>query len=139
MILKGLKKKVDCPVTLTLVKRILEAGYVLNTDLKKVGKTNAKVFKSDIGTPQGIVLSPLFNNIVLHELDIFISKDLKKGFTQGKKRKANLDYRKLRYQIKKEKDRKKKRKLHNESLKVPSKDFYDPNFKRLYYVRYVDD
>jgi len=124
LILKGLKKKVDCPATLILVKRILKAGYILNEDLKKVGNPNVKVFKFNIGIPQGIVLSPLFSNIVLHELDIFINEDLKKEFTQGKKRKENL---------------KKKRKLFNESQKVSSKDFYDPNFKRLYYVRYVDD
>lgn len=139
MILKGLKRKVDCPVTLTLVKRILGAEYILNEDFKKVGKTNAKVFKSDIGTPQGIILSSLFRNIVLHELDIFVNEDLKKEFTQSKKRKANLDYLKLRYQIKIEKNLKKKGRLLNESRKVPSKDFHDLNFKRFYYVRYVND
>jgi len=41
--------------------------------------------------------------------------------------------------LKGKKDRKKKRKLVNQRLKVHSKDMYDPNFLRLYYVRYVDD
>jgi len=52
MILKRLKRKVDCVTTLTLIKRILNAGYILNEDLKKVGRKNAKVYKSDIGTPK---------------------------------------------------------------------------------------
>jgi len=139
MILKGLKRKVDCIGTLTLVKRILNAGYVLDEDLKKIGKKHAKVYRTNKGTPQGIVLSPLFNNIVLHELDEFIEGKLKTEYTKGKKRKANLEYRKIRYRIKRETDLKKRRVLINECLKVPSKDFHDPDFKRLFYVRYVDD
>jgi len=139
MIIKGLKRKVDCVSTLTLVKRILNSGYVLDEDLKKIGKKNAKVYQTNKGTPQGIVLSPLFSNIVLHELDEFIEGKLKIECTKGKKRKANLEYRKLRYRIKRETDLKKRRVLINECLKVPSKDFYDLNFKRLFYVRYVDD
>jgi hypothetical protein len=72
-------------------------------------------------------------------LDEFIEEELKIEYTKGKKRKANLEYRKLRYRIKRETDLKKRRVLINECLKVPSKDFYDPDFKRLFYVRYVDD
>ena len=139
MIIKGLNRKVDCVSTLILVKRILSAGYVLDEDLKKVGKKNAKVYRTNLGTPQGIVLSPLFSNIVLHELDEFIQKKLKVEYTKGTKRKANLEYRKLRYRIKRETDLKKRRVLINNCLKVPSKDFHDPDFKRLFYVRYVDD
>jgi len=139
MIIKGLKRKVDCVSTITLVKRILNAGYVLDEDLKKVGKKNAKVYRTNSGTPQGVVLSPLFSNIVLHELDEFIEGKLKIEYTKGKKRKANLEYRKLRYRIKCETDLKQRRVLINKCLKVPSKDFYDPDFKRLFYVRYVDD
>ena len=138
MIMKGLKRKVDCVSTLTLVKRILNAGYVLDEDLKN-GKKKAKIFQTNKGTPQGIVLSPLFSNIVLHELDKFIEGELKIEYTKGEKRKANLEYRKLRYRIKRETDLKKRCALINECLKVPSKDFYDSNFKRLFYVRYVDD
>jgi len=139
MILKGLRRRVDCPATINLIKQILSAGYILNEDLKKVGRKRVKVHKSNIGTPQGIVLSPLFSNIVLHELDVFVEDELKLKFTKGKQRRANPVYRRLNYQIKKDKDQKKKRKLVKQRLKVYSKDIYDPNFRRLYYVRYVDD
>lgn len=139
MIMKRLKRKVDCVSTLTLVKRILNAGYVQDEDLKKVGKKNAKVHRTDLGIPQGTVLSPLFSNIVLHEFDEFIQGKLKVECTKGKKRRANLEYRKFRYQIKRETDLKKRRVLINKCLKVPFKDLSDPDFKRLFYVRYVDD
>ena len=138
MIIKGIQRRIDCPSTIFLIKKILNAGYVLNDDLKRHG-SNAKVVRSNIGTPQGIVLSPLFCNIVLHEMDTFIEKNLKSVYTKGKNRKANLEYRKLRYKIKNETDLKKRRKLINQCLKVPSKDFHDSNFKRLFYVRYADD
>ena len=79
--------------------------------MKKYGRKKAKVHKSDIGTPQGIVLSPLFSNIVLHQLDVFIQEEAKKKFTQSnKKRKVNLEYRKLTRQIQKEEEPKKKKK-----------------------------
>lgn len=139
MILKGIKKKVDCPSTLTLIKRILDTGYILNEDIKRVGAKFAKRYKPNIGTPQGIILRPLFSNIVLHEFDTYVENELSKEFHMGSQRKANLTYRKLRYAIKKEQNLKIKRKLIKECLKVPSKDFHDPGYKRIYYVRYVDD
>jgi len=42
MILKGLRRKVDCPATIDLIKRILGAGYILNEDLKKFGRKRRK-------------------------------------------------------------------------------------------------
>merc|ERR1712087_261112 len=110
------RKKMDI-----LIKRILDAGYILNEDLEKVGQKRAKVYMSNIGTPQGIVLSPLFSNIVLHELDVFVEGELKLKFVKGKQRRSNLTYRKLTYQIKKEQDQKKKRKMVKQRPKVDSK------------------
>ena len=139
MVLKGLKRKVDCPATLNLIKRILGTGYIVDEDLKKFGLKKAKVYKSNIIASQNLVLSPLFSNIVLHELDVFIENELKIEFHKGKKQKANLEYRKLNCQIKRENNLKKKRKLVKTRRKVSSKVLNDPNFRKLYYVRYVDD
>jgi group II intron reverse transcriptase/maturase len=137
-ITKGINREVDCPATLSLVKKILSAGYVLDGELKKYGK-KAKIYKSKIGTPQGVVLSPLFSNIVLHELDLYVCEVLDTEFSKGKLRKASNEYRKLRYEIKKGKYLKTRRKLINKTLIVPSKVIDDPNFKRIFYTRYVDD
>jgi len=138
MIIKGISRRIDCLATLNLIKKILNAGYVLDSELKN-RKSKGKVYRSEVGTPQGIVLSPLFCNIVLHELDRFVEEDLKSKYSIGNQRKANLEYRKLRYRIKCETDKNKKKKLINQCLKIPSKDFHDVNFKRLYYIRYADD
>ena len=137
-IIKGINREVNCPSTINLVRKILNAGYVLDGELKKHGK-KAKVYKSKIGTPQGVVLSPLFSNIVLHELDLYVCEVLDKESRKGKHRKTNLEYRRLRYRIKTEDDLKIKRKLINQSLRVPSKVVNDPDFKRIFYTRYVDD
>ena len=81
-IIRGLKRRIDCPYTIILDKK---------------GRKKTTIIKSDIGIPQGIVVSPLFSNIVLHELDRFIEKDLKLNYTVGKDRKANKEYRRISY------------------------------------------
>lgn len=138
-IVKSLRQQIDCPATEILIKKVLNAGYILNKDIKKVGAKNSKIYKSTIGIPQGSVLSPLFNNIVLHNLDIFIENKLGGEYNTGKERKANLEYRKFRRAALKETNLKLRRKKFNQCLRIPSKDFYDPNFKRISYVRYVND
>ena len=138
-ILKDLRQQVDCPATENIIKKILNAGYMLDQDVKRVGAKKAKVYKSNLGTPQGSVLSPLFNNIVLHNLDIFVENELGLEYSIGKNRKANLKYRRLRRKALKESNLKLRRKKLNQCLKIPSKDFHNPNFKRILYVRYVDD
>lgn len=100
-IIKGINREVDCPATLNLVRKILSAGYVLDEELKKYGK-KAKVYRSRIGTPQKVVLSPLFSNIVLHELDWYVCETLNKEFHKGKNRATHNEYRPLRYKIKAE-------------------------------------
>lgn len=52
MILKELRRKVDCPATINLIKRILSAGYILNEDLKKFGRKKAQVHKSNVVPPR---------------------------------------------------------------------------------------
>lgn len=137
-IIKGINREVDCPPTLNLVQKILNAGFILDKELKKHGK-KARIYKPNIGTPQGVVLSLLFSNIVLHELDLYVCEVLDQEFRKGKHRKENLEYRRLRYRIKTKDGLKIRRKLINKSLTVPSKAVNDPNFKRIFYTRYVDD
>ena len=139
LILKGLKRKIDCPATLILIKRILSAGYILNENLKKVGIKPSKVYKSNTGIPKSIVLSPLFTNIALHELDEFINHELKKEFFINKQQKPNLIYCRLKYRIKRKNDLKKRRVLIKNCRKVYSKNFYDSDYKKLFYVRYADN
>lgn len=64
-----------------LLKQIWHIGIQDRTILKLINKIlksgvydNGKILKTDKGTPQGGVLSPILANIVLNDLDWFISK-----------------------------------------------------------------
>jgi group II intron reverse transcriptase/maturase len=137
-IIKGINRRIDCPATTNLVKTLLSAGYVV-VHKTKTPKKKLPVVKSVVGTPQGTVLSPLFCNIVLHELDYFIMNILSSDFEMGKRRRTNPAYSKVSNAIKNAKTPKQKRKLANIRLRTPSIDPMDKNFKRIHYVRYADD
>ena len=73
VIMRLLGRRIDCPVTLSLIWNSLKAGYIDPV-------TGARVIK-DRGTPQGSVLSPLLANVVLHELDCFMSENNQRFFS----------------------------------------------------------
>lgn len=129
ILLNFLGKRISCSKFLTLIKRSIKAGY----------KENNKIIPSNKGLSQGNIISPILNNIYLHELDSFIS-DTAKNFVKGKNRKKSSEYRNLSYQMEKAAgDITKFKKLRKKRWNTNSKNPLDPNFKRLYYIRYVDD
>ena len=132
-----LAKKIRCEKFLSLVKKSLKAGY-------KDPETQA-ILKPNIGTPQGSVLSPLLANIVLHELDEYVTTHIIPNYTKGRRRRTNPEYNKLAvlrdprkkyYQSSTPEER-------AEALKamrsIPRNDPKDPNFRRSMYLRYADD
>lgn len=131
ILLDILKKRVECVKTLTLIKKSLRNPY----------KDNGRLIYPKIGTFQGSSLSPLLCNIFLHEFDIFM-KDLKKSFDKGARRRKNPVYRHVQHLLshnKKILNPQDKRELSQQLRSLKSKDFKDPNFKRLQYIRYADD
>jgi group II intron reverse transcriptase/maturase len=124
-----LRTRIECDKTVALVKRSLEAGFMVGGAAEKSRK----------GTPQGSILSPLLGNIVLHELDKFMLQ-LKDVYRQGKNRRVNPEHRRYEYLIQKTECAVVKRRLRRDMWKVKySKDPMDPSFRRLNYVRYADD
>jgi group II intron reverse transcriptase/maturase len=128
ILLSLLRKRISCEKFLTLVKRSIKAGFIEDGVFKESNK----------GLFQGNVTSPILNNIYLHELDVFMD-GLCEDFTLGKSRRKSSSFRSIQYMIEKVTDVERKKKLRRKLWQTHSKDPMDPNFKRLFYVRYVDD
>jgi group II intron reverse transcriptase/maturase len=101
-----------------------------------------KLQHSKKGTAQGRVVSPILSNVYLNEFDVFLQREIE-NFNKGKQRRKNPKYRRLQYKLDKYKTLPQNKKLvqsvRKEMRKLKSKDSMDPNFNRLYFVRYADD
>jgi len=115
-----------------LIGNLLKAGYLeewlYNTTFS--------------GVPQGGVISPLLSNLVLNALDKYVELTLIPAYTRGLCRKTNPPYvalTKAAWQARKAGDLDTARQLSQQAQTIPSREPSDPNFRRLWYVRYADD
>lgn len=137
-----LKKRINDTRFLNLVRKALTAGYY----------EFRRPINSDIGTPQGSIVSPILCNIFLHELDLYMAGKIAET-DKGEKRGRNLEsiraYKRLekaRREIEKFPLLSEERALKAKEVKaaklanmqVPSGS-NDGSFIRLKYVRYADD
>lgn len=136
-----LRKRISDERFLNLVRKALTAGYY---EFKRP-------VASDLGTPQGSVLSPILCNVFLHELDSFVEA-LAKQHDRGEERARNPTYRLIERKIEKVRqkiddapdptDRKARveelRALKQELVKVPPV-INDGTYIRVKYLRYADD
>lgn len=132
VILRILKRKIKDKLFLTLIEEMLKAGYM----------EDMKYHQTYSGTPQGGIISPLLANIVLNELDTFVEDVLIPKYTKGTKRKANPEYGRLTNKVRwmeKNGNWNRANELRKMYVNIPSLLQNDPNFRRLWYVRYADD
>jgi group II intron reverse transcriptase/maturase len=117
---------------LRLIRHMLQAGYLEEWQWHKTLS----------GAPQGGVCSPIFSNIYLDKLDKFVETVLLPKYNRGKRRKSNPKYRQMERAInnaKRRGERKEVKALRKQRRTLPSQDPQDPDYRRLYYVRYADD
>lgn len=147
ILLKLLAKRIDDNKFLDLIRGMLKAGYL----------EGWQVHKTYSGTPQGGIVSPLLANVYLHELDEFMD-DYRRRFDQGKIRAVRAEYSRLNMNV--QHRWKKVHRLRSEGKAddpaadralreiaainerravMPVTEPFDPNFRRLRYVRYADD
>ena len=117
---------------LRLLKYLLQAGYVEDW---KYGRTLS-------GTPQGGIISPILANIYLDRLDKFVENVLIPAHTSGIKRRKNLAWTRLQNRAAYHRTKghhQLAQQLHKQMRQLPSVDPFDPDYRRLRYVRYADD
>lgn len=145
ILLEMLKEHID-QATLELIRKFLKCGYI---DFYNHPDT---LEKSEIGTPQGSLISPILSNLYLHLFDRFVVDNLIPEWNRGNERKFISGYQTrklLSAEEQKVVDQLNLKGLteaiarlkHNEWVKqgLPSRDPKDENFRRMYYARYVDD
>lgn len=94
------------------------------------------------GAPQGGVVSPLRRNIYLDRLDQFVEQVLLPAPHRGDRRRPYPPYMAL---VKAARNNRmagaleEAKRLHRQAQQLPSRDPNDPEFRRLWYVRYAAD
>lgn len=121
ILIKLISKRIHDDKFIKLIYAGLKARVILPT---------GKIEESELGVPQGGVLSPLLSNIFLHELDTWM-EDYKKSFDKGTQPSNSLEYNRI--------VRKPKGATFAHLVKLRKTDPQDPNWRRIYYIRYADD
>ena len=88
------------------------------------------------------MISPILSNIYLNKLDEFVERELIPQHTQGKHRRRNPEYSRVRsrlWRARKRGDRAEARNLEKQRRALSCVDPMDPGYRRLRYLRYADD
>lgn len=133
--METIKTIIKCDRFLGLLISALEVGYF---DPK-----TKQYIKTDVGTLQGSVLSPLLANIVLHKFDKYLTEQVLPKYNRGSRRITNPEYNAVAVIRDPKKHPNATSKERDEALKLMQKlpRFVpkDHNYRRSMYVRYADD
>jgi group II intron reverse transcriptase/maturase len=143
--IKGCFDNIDHTALLEIIRRDIHDGRLVQLidNLLKAGYMDGWLYyDTTSGTPQGGIISPLLANIYLNELDRFVADTLIPTYTKGDRRRNNPEYQSLGNRIataRKREDRELVHRLTQQRRKLMAGDPFDPDYRRLRYVRYADD
>lgn len=132
IMLSILKEKILDNRFLELIRRLLKAGYLEEWTYNKTLS----------GCPQGGIISPTLSNIYLDKLDKFLEQEIIPAYTRGESRRENNQYNALSMKASRRRkagNYKEAKRLRKLMQTMPTVDPYDPNYRRLKYIRYADD
>lgn len=133
ILLNILSEKIQDHRFLLLIQGLLQAGYM----------EDWKYNRTLSGAPQGGVLSPLLSNVYLDKFDQYVKKILIPANTRGEKRRTDPEYQRMCNRLCYIKGKKgygaEAKALIKARRNMPSKDQQDPDYRRLWYIRYADD
>ncbi len=134
-LLSILSKRITDKRFLHLIGQFLKAGYVKDW----------RYHQTYSGVPQGGTLSPVLSNIYLDELDRAMTTKIAE-FNRGKRRMLRREYDRLRQAVKGAKQKARAtgdwtryKALKQQMLQTDAAEPLDPEYRRMYYVRYADD
>lgn len=128
--MQQVKKRIVDTRVLEILNKFLQAGHI---DPK-----SKQIVKSDTGIPQGGILSPILCNIVMHQFDEYLNK-FSNSYEKGKKRRHNPVYQKIESMRRLAKTMMERKRLLRLLHNTKTGDSFDPNFRRMRYIRYADD
>jgi group II intron reverse transcriptase/maturase len=143
--IKGCFDNIDHMILLEIIRRDIHDGRLVKLidGLLSAGYMEDWRYHDTLsGTPQGGIISPLLANIYLNELDRHVEDTIIPAYTKGERRKPNPEYTNLGRYIEAAQGRKdfdEVKRLKRERRSMMSKAPYDPDYRRLRYIRYADD
>lgn len=132
VLLNLLGRDLPDPRFLKLLKEMLQAGYMEDWRYQTTYS----------GVPQGGVVSPILSNILLNELDKYVTQHLLPKYNRKRQRQRNPDYTRIleaKAKAKAKGNVQEYKKLTHQLRQIPSVETKDEEFRRLYYCRYCDD
>jgi len=132
ILLEILAKDIHDNRFIRLIKNLLQAGYL----------ENWRHTPTLSGSPQGSILSPILSNLYLNRLDQFVEQTLIPDYTKGARRTHNPEYDRISnriYYLRRIGRTDEAKVLEKLRRSLPANDPHDPDYRRLYYVRYADD
>jgi len=126
-----LREKIQDGRFLALVEGLLRAGYL----------EEWKYRPTLSGTPQGGIISPLLANIYMDRLDKYVEETIIPSYTCKKMRREAKEYKSIKnklFRLKTE-DKDLLPTLRQKLRRAQVSDPFDPQYRRLRYIRYADD